>query len=117
MSNPPKDLTSKDLEEIETLAGLGMRFEDIAALKGMCDDTLKKYAKEVLMRGKAKAKAAVMQTAYKMALSGKVPVMTMFWLKTQAGWHERMQDLDESSPLDALIEVLKVGRHPHEHSS
>ena len=28
------------------------------------------------------------QTAYNLAKSGKCPVMTMFWLKTQAGWRE-----------------------------
>ena len=28
------------------------------------------------------------QTAYNMAKSGKFPTMTMFWLKTQAGWRE-----------------------------
>lgn len=88
MSNPPKNLSKKELAEVETLAGLGMRFEDIAALKGMCLDTLKKYADDELQRGKAKAKAQVMQTAYKMAMSGKHPAMTMFWLKCQAGWRQ-----------------------------
>lgn len=93
MPNPPKELTPKELEEIETMAGLGMRYEDIASLKGMCDDTLKKYAGEALKRGKAKAKAQVMQTAYKMAVSGKTPAMTMFWLKTQACWRENSPDI------------------------
>src|SRR5579863_9339766 len=92
MSNLPKTLTDKELEEIEAMAGLGMRFEDIARMKGMCLDTLRKYAREQLQRGKFKAKAAVMQTAYKMAVSGKFPVMTMFWLKTQASWRENMPD-------------------------
>jgi hypothetical protein len=92
MANPPKNLTPKDLDEVETMAGLGMRFEDIARLKGMCLDTLKKHAGEQLNRGRAKAKAAVMQTAYKMALSGKYPAMTMFWLKTQAAWSETMPE-------------------------
>jgi len=34
------------------------------------------------------ATATVAQTAYNLAKSGKCPVMTMFWLKTQAGWRE-----------------------------
>ena len=78
MANTPKRLTPKDLEEIEMMAGLGLRYEDIARIKGMSEDTLSKYGKEELSRGKAKAKAAVMQTAYKLAISGKHPAMTMF---------------------------------------
>jgi len=92
VSNPAKKLTEKELSEVEMLAGLGLRYEDIAAIKGMCLDTLKKYAEEALQRGKAKAKAQVMQTAYKMALSGKTPAMTIFWLKTRAGWRENQLD-------------------------
>ena len=71
------------------LAGLGMRYEDIALTKGVCVENLKKYAGEMLERGKAKAKAQVMQSAFKMALSGKHPAMTTFWLKTQCGWREK----------------------------
>lgn len=79
------------------LAGLGMRFEDIALIKGVCVETLHKYAGEALKRGKAKAKAQIMQGAYKMALSGKHPALTIFWLKTQCGWRERGVD-DHSHP-------------------
>jgi hypothetical protein len=95
MPNNPKNLTGKELQEVESMAGLGLRFDDIARIKNMSDDTLKKYAKEQLQRGRAMAKAQVMQTAFKMATSGKVPAMTMFWLKTQAGWRENMPVLEE----------------------
>jgi hypothetical protein len=89
VANVPKPLSEKDLAEVEMLAGLGMRYEDIALTKGVCLETLKKYAGEMLDRGKAKAKAQVMQSAFKMALSGKHPAMTTFWLKTQCGWREK----------------------------
>jgi len=89
VANVPKPLSDKDLAEVEMLAGLGMRYEDIALTKGVCLETLKKYAGEMLERGKAKAKAQVMQSAFKMALSGKHPAMTTFWLKTQCGWREK----------------------------
>ncbi len=89
MANVPKELSDKDLAEVELLAGLGMRYEDIALTKGMSLDTLKKYADEALERGKAKAKAQVMQSAFKMALSGKHPATTTFWLRTQCGWREK----------------------------
>lgn len=83
------------------MAGLGMKIDDIARLKGMCDDTLRKYAGAQLGRGKAKAKATVMQTAYKMATSGKYAAMTIFWLKTQAAWRENMPE--ENPSQDELV--------------
>jgi hypothetical protein len=88
MSRPQKELTEQELAEIETMAGLGLSFEEIASIKGLSDDTLKKHAKPFLKKGKAKAKAQIAQTAYRMASSGKIPSMTMFWLKTQANWRE-----------------------------
>lgn len=99
MPNKSKQLTDKELAEVEVLAGLGMRFEDIALSKGMCLDTLKKYADEQLQRGKAKAKAQVMQSAFKMATNGKTPAMTMFWLKTQCGWREVQQTESLAKPI------------------
>ena len=104
MSNPAKILSPKEIEEIEMMAGLGLRYEDIALIKNMCDDTLKKYASDALSRGKAKAKAAVMQTAFKMATSGKVPAMTMFWLKTQAQWREAQTLINESQNLKEQVQ-------------
>ncbi len=109
MPNPPKKLTVKELAEVETLAGLGMRFEDIALTKDMCLDTLKKYADEQLQRGKAKAKAQIMQTAYKMAVSGENPTMTIFWLKTQAGWSENRNN---TANRNNLAEMVKKSDKP-----
>ena len=104
MPNLSKELSEKDLQEVSIMSGLGMRFEDIAKIKGMCDDTLKKYAQSELEAGKAMAKQAVMQTAYQMAVSGKYPAMTMFWLKTQAQWRESQTLALDEGNLKALIE-------------
>jgi hypothetical protein len=112
MANISKALTEKELAEIETLAGLGLRFEDIALVKGMSSDTLKKYADDPLQRGRAKAKAQVMQTAYKMATSGKTPAMTMFWLKTRAGWREGQSDLPLTAQHSIILEALKTSDNP-----
>lgn len=100
MPNKSKRLNDKELAEVEVLAGLGMRFEDIALTKNMCLDTLKKYADEQLQRGKAKAKAQVMQSAFKMATNGKNPAMTMFWLKTQCGWREVQHTQGTTQPIE-----------------
>ena len=115
MANHSKDLSEKELDEIETMAGLGLRFEDIAAVKGMSDDTLKKYATDRLQRGRAKAKTQVMQTAYKMAVSGKQPAMTMFWLKTRACWRENQQEASLTKEQSALIDAMRVSTTPTQH--
>ncbi len=103
MPNKPKNFTPKELQEIETLAGLGMRYEDIAKVKGVCLETLKKYADENLDRGKAKAKAQIMQTAFQMAKSGKNPSMTIFWLKTQCGWRENADNASDNPIQPGII--------------
>ena len=68
------------------------------------------------------------QTAYQMAKSGKFPTMTMFWLKTQAGWRETSRlehagavgtyDLSKVSDadlnrLEAILGPLTDGRGPY----
>ena len=96
MANRSKKLDEQALREVEMLAGLGLRLDDIAAVKGMSDDTLKKHAADHLKKGRANAKAQVMQTAFKMAISGKCPAMTIFWLKTRAGWSEKEPMVEET---------------------
>jgi transcriptional regulator with XRE-family HTH domain len=93
MGRKAKKLTRRDLSEVEALAGLGLTQEQIGSVKGMCDDTLRKYAKDAFHRGRAKAIARVAQTAYEMAVSSQHPAMTMFYLKTQARWRERHDEL------------------------
>lgn len=113
MSRPEKALNEQELAEIETMAGLGLSYDEIASIKGICDDTLKKHAKPFLKKGKAKAKAQVAQTAYRMAISGKIPSMTMFWLKTQAGWQEgrTASDMVEST-LSGLVDRINQSSKP-----
>lgn len=113
MSRPEKQLTEQELAEIETMAGLGLSQNDIASIKGVCGDTLKKHANPYLKRGRAKARAQVAQTAYRMAISGKIPAMTMFWLKTQAGWREGIPDAETvESNLSSLVERINQSNKP-----
>ena len=88
MPRKAKKLGKKDRAEGETLAGFGVPVKDIAAIKGVHADTLRKHAKEELERGRAKAVAQVGRTALRMAASGKHPAMTAFFLKCQGGWSE-----------------------------
>ena len=58
----------------------------MATIIGVHRDTLYKYCKGEIDAGRPFARAKVAQTAFQMATSGKQPIVTMFWLKSQAGW-------------------------------
>jgi hypothetical protein len=93
MPRKPKKLTEKELKEVEGLAGLGLTQAQISGILCISIDTLRKYAIAYYRRGKCKAIANVCKTAYTMALSGKCPAMTIFFLKIQAGWREKTPPL------------------------
>lgn len=87
MPRPSKKPGKQDLQEIEALAGIGLTQQQIADIKGLCVDTLRKYARLHLIRGKSKGIAKLAETAYKRALAGNTAIL-IFLLKTQAGWRE-----------------------------
>lgn len=62
---------------------------------------------DAMNQGRDEAKQRVMQTAYQMAVSGKHPNMTMFYLKTQCKWREA-DKLDEP---DSEV-VVKLAYEP-----
>lgn len=89
------ELSDKEIESIEAMAGYGMSVEKIAHVLRMSKVTLERRmrdtppergAKDAMSRGRAKAEAEVTQTAYKMATSGNKTDMTKFWLNCRAGW-------------------------------
>jgi len=87
-------LDQRQLDQIEIMSGLGMKMTDISLVLGFSDTTLYNMCDRdervlvAIKTGKAKAIAAVTQTAYQLAKGGKHPAMTMFWLKCQQRWRE-----------------------------
>ena len=88
------DFTEDDLKKVERLAGLGLSQKKIAHVFGMpyptFEDRMKKYP-ELRMAydiGVANATVKVAESAFEQAVSGKVPAMTMFWLKCKDNWKE-----------------------------
>jgi hypothetical protein len=74
------------------MAAYGMPEEQIASTigpKGIDPKTLRKHFRRELLLGATKANSKVAETAYQMAISGKSPVMTIFWLKCRGGWKEK----------------------------
>lgn len=90
------ELNDHDLKQIETLSGLGLPLDLIAAVIGFTEKTFERRMNEspeaqlAAKTGKAKAVSNVIKTAYEMAIDGKNPALTIFYLKTQARWSEAL---------------------------
>lgn len=83
---------------VETLAGLGVRFPEIASQvkasngKGISVITLRRYFRDELDQGVVKANAKVARSLFENATGGNVAAQ-IFWLKTRAGWTEGPQGI------------------------
>ena len=82
---PPYLVTADTRKKVYNLSIVGTRYEDIALVMGMSNDTLKKHYKNELEKGRIEANAAVAGTLYEKAKQGDTSSM-IFWLKTRAQW-------------------------------
>jgi hypothetical protein len=73
---------------IAMMVACGLAQKSIARIENVDHKTLTKYYRHELDNGAEIANMNVGQTLYKMAVSGKVPAATFFWLKTRAKWKE-----------------------------
>ena len=85
---PPYLVTSDSRNQVYNLSIVGTRYEDIALVLGISDDTLTKYYKSELEKGRIEANAAVAGTLFEKAKQGDTSSM-IFWLKTRAQWSEK----------------------------
>lgn len=106
MSNKPKKKTGRpkgsgaivwnEEQKIQAgkLAGIGCNLNQIAHIMGIDPATLDRMIERdpsvsaAISRGRDNGIGQVMKTAYQMAVSGKIPAMTIFFLKTRARWAE-----------------------------
>lgn len=93
-SQPRWAPTPEQIRLIETMSGLGLTTDDMAALIDISKTTfergVKRYSamREALSKGRAKANAKLTETAFKMATNGKNPAMTIFLCKVRLRWKE-----------------------------
>lgn len=88
MSRPAREFTPDDASTLIVLASSGVPHRIIAEVLKTSETTLRARFPHELAEAKALCNCQVIQTAFRMATSGRVPAMTMFWLKTQAHWRE-----------------------------
>ena len=72
---------------VETSAGLGLPHEQIGALIGIDDKTLRKHYRVELDLGKAKASAQIAKTLFNKAQGGDTTAL-IWWTKAQMKWAE-----------------------------
>lgn len=99
--------TAEQAKRIHTLSGIGMNIDQIARIENLSESTLKRLYQKELTEGREAAISNVSKTAYQMAMSGKVPAMTMFWLKTRARWRE-VHAIEHSGPDGKPIETKQT---------
>ena len=101
----PPHLPNADTRiKVYTLSTVGTRHEDIASVLNISHDTLVKYYKEELDKGRIEANASVAETLFKQAKEGNTTAM-IFWLKSRAKWKETSQHEISGNPDGSPVEV------------
>lgn len=105
MARPVKHIWNEaQSQRIEKLAMIGVNDEHIAPIEKMSQDTLRRLYRKELTDGRAKGIGAVSQTLYQMALSGKNPAATFFFMKCRAHWRE-VHSIEHSGPEGKQIPI------------
>jgi hypothetical protein len=91
-AHSPTDITRKQAQQA---AGFGLPQDQIGALLGIDDKTLRKWYPDELALGRAMASAAVGESLFRRAVSGEDTTAAIWWSKCQMRW----------SPPPALVEV------------
>lgn len=99
--------TSDTRNKVFMLSSVGTRHEDIATVLSISADTLTKYYKEELDKGRIEANASVAETLFKQAKEGNTTAM-IFWLKSRAKWKESTQHEISGNPDGTPVEVKIV---------
>lgn len=94
MAKFDKELGEEELKSLRVMSEHGLNQRSMAAILGISRTTLQRMMKhrpavrEAVEYGKARGVAKVANKAFELALSGKNPAFTAFWLKVNAGWRE-----------------------------
>ena len=108
--------TDEQRKEVRALARYGLKHKQIAALLDLASTTtLRKHFAEELREGPLEAKSQMLGKLFTLAVSGRDPAMTMFWLKTRAGWRETgnpEEAIKPHRPTRWVVEVYQPPRSP-----
>lgn len=104
----PAHLPDEDTRNrVYELSKVGTRYEDIATMLSISADTLTKYYKPELQKGRIEANAAIASTLYEKAKAGDTTSM-IFWLKSRAQWKETQKHEHGGDPDGQPVHVKVV---------
>lgn len=100
--------------QVSVMAALGLEARDIALVLDVEERLVKNYYHKELKVSHNLANMMVAKVALQMAMSGRFPDMTKFWLKTRGGWKETVaaqmsdgkNDADLGSAKDRLRRMV-----------
>jgi HEAT repeat protein len=104
MPQEPHVPTDKTKAQAQQAAGLGLPHEQIGALLGISDKTLRKYYEMELALGRATASAQVAKTLFNKAIGGDTTA-AIWWTKAQMNWSEKNTTMlanPDGSALDGI---------------
>ncbi len=104
---PPHQPNETTRTCVRNLALTGSTKDKIAEIVGLSKATLYKHYRDELEHAKAKANADVAGALYQSAMNGNVSAQ-VFWLKTQAGWRQNPDTLDEPEAITVESEYADV---------
>ena len=78
-------------KQVEEASGLGLPQDQICALVGISDVTLRKHYESELGLGKARASAQIAKSLFNKAIQGGDTTAMIWWTKAQMKWSEIMR--------------------------
>jgi hypothetical protein len=87
--------TPEQRSQVKALAGLGLRQEDICTIIGVrSPKTLRRLYQRELASGAVETTTKIRRTAFQLAISGRDPRSTIFWLRTRMKWSRQTHEGD-----------------------
>ena len=90
LTKPPHAPTDAQRQTVQLHTTVGTPQETIAQILGIDPKTLRKHYRDELDLSRAKANATIGGALFNKAKGGDTAAM-IFWMKTQAGWKERLE--------------------------
>ena len=85
---PKHEVNEETRRQVEMLSGIGVPVEQIAIVAGIDSKTLRRYYREALDSGQAKATSKIAKRLFDIATGDSKEALTacIFWLKCRAQW-------------------------------
>ena len=87
----PHEPTEQQRKQVEALSGYGIPMEQIAALVGADEKTIRAHYETELLRGRAKANSSVAKTLFEKATKDRDTTAMIWWTKSRMGWTEKQE--------------------------